>query len=334
MMVLLSTAPATVREHPDPMAIDRADEAPHLGPRPADGRIRPEQPRPQDDPTRPERPPAQDSPTRPETTSDQDSPTSPEPSRVQPEPRSRAEAYADLRRADSPPPAADAHTTPDGGWSWKSLGLSRADNQVADQQLAARRHAEGRHPDGSYDDRGLTPTLRRIESQLDHGALVPDTERFALKSPDRFKEKLAKLMGTEPDRPAADLAAEIHDGIRYTYILSFQPYCANVDKVRRLLGEAGCDQVAFKPSWSGDEYKGINSQWRDRASGQLFEVQFHTQESWEAKQITHAAYEKIESPETTAADRARLREYQRDVTAQIPIPPGALDFVSAKQKGR
>jgi hypothetical protein len=212
--------------------------------------------------------------------------------------------------------------------------LSRADNQVADQQLAARRQAEGRRPDGSYEDRGLTPTLRRIEGQLDHGTLVPDTERFALKSPDRFKEKLAKMMGTEPDRPAADLAGEIHDGIRYTYIFGFEHYSSNVDKVRRLLSEAGCEQIAFKPSWSGDEYKGINSQWRDSASGQLFEVQFHTQGSWEAKQKTHAAYEKIESPETTAADRARLRGYQRDITAQIPIPPGALDFVSAKQKGR
>ena len=229
---------------------------------------------------------------------------------------------------------ADAHTTPDGGWSWKSLGLSRADNQIADQQLAARRQAEGRHPDGSYDDHGLTPTLRRIEAQLDHGTLVPDTERFALKSPDRFKEKLAKMIGTEPDRSAADLAAEIHDGIRYTYIFGFEPYSSNVDKVQRLLSEAGCERIALKPSWSGDEYKGINSQWREPTSGQLFEVQFHTQDSWEAKQKTHAAYEKIESPETAAPDRARLREYQRDITAQIPIPPGALDFVSAKQKGR
>src|ERR1700761_854380 len=288
MMVLLSTAPAPVREHPDPMAIDRADQAPDLGPPPADGRIRPEQPR------------------------TQDGPTPPEPPGGSPESRSRAEAYADLRAADSPPPAAaDAHTTPDGGWSWKSLGLSRADNQVADQQLAARRQAEGRHPDGSYDDRGLTPTLRRIEAQLDHGTLVPDTERFALKSPDRFKEKLAKMIGTEPDRSAADLAAEIHDGIRYTYIFGFEPYSSNVAKVQRLLSEAGCERIAFKPSWSGDEYKGINSQWREPTSGQLFEVQFHTQDSWEAKQKTHAAYEKIESPETAAPDRARLREYQR-----------------------
>src|ERR1700761_1825503 len=117
----LSLAPEPVREQPDLMATDRPDQAPDLGPPPADG------------------------------------PPPPERSGPGPDQRSRAETYADLRAAD-PAPAADvAHTTADGGWSWKSLRLTRADNQVADQQLAARRQAEGRHPDGSYDDRGLTP---------------------------------------------------------------------------------------------------------------------------------------------------------------------------------
>src|ERR1700761_5913587 len=216
MMVLLSTAPAPVREHPDPMAIDRADQAPDLGPPPADGRIRPEQPR------------------------TQDGPTPPEPPGGPPEPRSRAEAYADLRAADSSrPTAADAHTTPDGGWSWKSLGLSRADNQVADQQLAARRQAEGRHPDGSYDDHGLTPTLRRIEAQLDHGTLVPDTERFALKSPDRFKEKLAKLTARYPERNTDQLASAIHDGIRYTFVIDSPAYVAGVRAAEQKLSAEG-----------------------------------------------------------------------------------------------
>ena len=116
------------------------------------------------------------------------------------EPRTRAELYAAGRAADRVPDvpraADEAHTTADGGWAWKSLRLDPPANHVADQQLAARRSAEGRHPDGTYDDRGLTPALRRVETQLDHGALIPDTEKFALKSPDRFKEKLAKMICT------------------------------------------------------------------------------------------------------------------------------------------
>ena len=41
------------------------------------------------------------------------------------------------------------------------------------------------------------------------------------------------------------------------------------------------------------KYKGINSQWIEPDSGQRFEVQFHTRISFEAKQLTHPAYERL-----------------------------------------
>jgi hypothetical protein len=58
----------------------------------------------------------------------------------------------------------------------------------------------------------------------------------------------------------------------------------------------------------------------------MFEVQFHTQESWDAKQKTHEAYEKIEALSTSIEDVERLRAYQREVTAEVRIPAGALDI--------
>ena len=60
------------------------------------------------------------------------------------------------------------------------------------------REAEGRDVDGNYGEHGLTPAMRRIEAQLDHGHLVEDTEKFALKDPDRFKEKLADAHSAKP----------------------------------------------------------------------------------------------------------------------------------------
>ena len=61
---------------------------------------------------------------------------------------------------------------------------------------------------GSYGDTGLTPAMRRIEDQLEHGELVPETEKYALKSLDRFQEKLAKhdrsLSGDNAPRPGAE----------------------------------------------------------------------------------------------------------------------------------
>ena len=44
------------------------------------------------------------------------------------------------------------------------------------------------------------------------------------------------------------------------------------------------------------EYKGINTRWVTQ-EGQRFEVQFHTSESFHAKQnVTHDAYERLRNP--------------------------------------
>ena len=252
------------------------------------------------------------------------------------EPRTRAELYAAGRAADrvpNVPRAADeAHTTADGGWAWKSLRLDPPANHVADQQLAARRSAEGRHPDGTYDDRGLTPALRRVEAQLGHGTLIPDTEKFALKSPDRFKEKLAKMIERYPGQPYGELVSAIHDGIRYTFLFATGDYTAGVADATQALRDRGYDLRIRKPSWNEGDYRGVNSRWCDTDSGVLFEVQFHTPESWQAKQKTHDIYEKLCDARTPPSEREQLEEQQRLIVAAIPVPPG-VETISHYVKG-
>jgi hypothetical protein len=251
-----------------------------------------------------------------------------------PERLDREECYQELRAhdtADLRPGVSATGDVPErtdaGGWKWKGLELDPEANAVADQAIEARRKAEGRDAEGNYPEAGITPDMRRIEAELEHGTLVPDTERFALKSPDRFKEKLAKLITLEADSSPADLAAQIHDGIRYTFMFDGGHYSRGVRQVEDHLTADGYELVGRKPSWSGAEYRGINSQWRDMRSGQLFEVQFHTPESWHAKQCTHDSYEKIECPATLPEERVRLRAFQREIVAKVCIPPGALDFL-------
>ena len=116
--------------------------------------------------------------------------------------------------------------------------------------------------------------MRRIEAQLDHGNLVADTERFALKDPDRYKEKLAGRIALQPDESAANLIAKIHDGIRYTFVYDDEHYTDGVYATEARIEEHGFDLIIRKPNWEGDEYKGVNTQWRDLDSGIFFEVQF------------------------------------------------------------
>src|SRR5262249_37091470 len=92
-------------------------------------------------------------------------------------------------------------------------------SQITDQAVARGSEAEGRDANGNYGERGLTPAMRRVESQLDHGHLAGKTEEYALKDPERFKEKLAERIERFPRADPSDLATEIHDGIRYTFII-------------------------------------------------------------------------------------------------------------------
>jgi hypothetical protein len=234
--------------------------------------------------------------------------------------------------ADPDLPAEDqARTSPDGFWYWKGYKLSPEQSLTADKAIAKCLDAEGRDMNGDYGTRGLTPAMRRIEAQLNHGHLVEDTEKFALKDPDRFKEKLARLTERHPGADLKELVNSISDGIRYTLICDFDYYSAGVADGHTKLKLAGYELIETRPSWGSDQYKGVNSQWREPSSNVRFEVQFHTEESWYAKQKTHLAYEKIQDPSTSIEEVERLREYDRQVTAEVPIPPGALQIKPYKE---
>ena len=226
-----------------------------------------------------------------------------------------------------------ARTNPDGSWDWKGHHLTPEQSLAADRGLTHCRKAEGRDADGNYGEYGLTPAMRRIEVQLDHGNLVANTEQFALKDPDRYREKLAERIAFQPDESVDNLVSRIHDGIRYTFEYGDDRYTEGVYGTESNLKEHGFDLILRRPRWDGEEYKGINSQWRDSDSGLTFEIQFHTHASWEAKQRTHVAYEKLSDPRTPPEEREDLGRFQRHVAASVPIPPGALEIPHYRKEG-
>jgi hypothetical protein len=245
------------------------------------------------------------------------------------EARDREECYRDLRASDQVPGRPPASGNPDGprfadgGWKWKGLELGPEANRAADEGLAVRRAAEGRDAEGNYGEGGLTPAMRRVEAELEHATLAPDTEKLALKSPDRFKEKLAKMIERYPGVPCDELVSAIHDGIRYTFLFPAEDYTASVAAATQALSDRGYDLRIRRPSWDEEDYRGVNSRWCDTGSGVMFEAQFHTPESWEAKQKTHDIYEKLCDTRTTPKEREQLEEQQRLIVSATPVPPGA-----------
>ena len=169
----------------------------------------------------------------------------------------------------------------------------------------------------------ISPAMRAVESQDPDRHLVGFERR--LKDHDRIKEKVydgIKLLKHSPE----EAVSLVPDTIRYTFQYRESRYTQGVwTDIERLKGE-GFKLNKLKNYWSDDQYKGINSTWIEPDTGQRFEVQFHTRISFEAKQLTHTAYERIRSKQADAFEELVLEAFQKKVTADVPVPPGAADI--------
>lgn len=171
----------------------------------------------------------------------------------------------------------------------------------------------------------VTPAMHRIEAEDPDRRLVG--LEFRLKDKDRLTEKVNKAVD-ERGRTVEEALMSVKDAIRYTFQYPDESYTKGVDADCARLKEAGFAPVDRQGTWEDEEYKGINSRWREPKSGLLLEVQFHTQASYEAKQETHSAYERLRQTNVELPDEEirELRAYQRAVSAKVPIPPGATEI--------
>jgi hypothetical protein len=223
-------------------------------------------------------------------------------------------------------PPVDRSGDPPGSWRGDSVRfLPRAVNAELEEKCD---HIADRERET------ISPRLREVESCDPDRCLIGFEDR--LKDRDRIKEKVydgMKLLNRSSDRAISLLP----DTIRYTFQYDETRYTQGVlaDIVR--VKEQGFNLDILKNSWSADQYKGINSQWIEPDTGQRFEVQFHTRISFEAKQLTHGAYERLRTSQADAFEDMVLEAFQKKVTADIPIPPDATeipDHPERKRNGR
>jgi hypothetical protein len=209
----------------------------------------------------------------------------------------------------------DRSTDPTDSWRGeRGRSLDSADNN--------RVEAECDHISRREKER-ISPAMRSVESQDPDRQLVGFEDR--LKGRDRIKEKVYDKM-EELFCSAEEAVSVVSDTIRYTFQYREARYTQGVwTDLERLKGE-GFKLHQLKNSWSGEEYKGINSQWIEPDTGQRFEVQFHTRTSFEAKQLTHDAYERLRTQQADKFEQMVLGAFQAKVSAEVPVPLGATDI--------
>jgi len=225
--------------------------------------------------------------------------------------------WAEYQRRWPPEERRPVDTSNDPPGSWRGDGnrfLKVADNSRVEAacDLIAEREREK-----------ITPALRAIESQDPDRHLIGFND--CLKGRDRFKGKVSGMM-KELSFSLDEAVSYVPDAIRYTFQYRETRYTQGVWADITRLKDQGFELEKLKNSWSGEQYKGINSQWIDPDSGQRFEVQFHTRISFEAKQLTHSSYERLRTKQADAFEELVLEAFQRKVTTDVPIPPGATDI--------
>ena len=265
--------------------------------------------------------------------------------RVQVEARDRFEYYGSLRTAVSWEAAAERFR---GEWvsheaRWPAEARKQADRSGDPEgswrgdsgrflDSAANADVEERCDRIAEAERNVvTPAMREIEACDPERRLVGFEHR--LKGLERIKDKVAADI-EEKGRTPVEALSMVKDVIRYTFVYSGDNYTKGVWGDIARLEERGFEQVERRNTWTGDYYRGLNSRWRDPGTRQLFEVQFHTVTSFEAKQLTHCAYERARNPSTDRSELRELRRIQKSACQQVPVPSGAEDISDYSLEGR
>jgi hypothetical protein len=232
--------------------------------------------------------------------------------------------WAEYQRRWPPAERAPVDRSDDPPGSWRGDGNRVLDRAVNGRvEAACDRIAE-------REEEKISPALRAAESQDPDRHLIGFEHR--LKGRDRIKEKIC---GTTNDfsRSSEQAVSLVPDAIRYTFQYREARYTQGVLADIARLKDQGFELDKLKNSWSHDQYKGINSQWIEPDSGQRFEVQFHTRISFEAKQLTHGAYERLRTQQPDAFEQMVLEAFQKKVTAEVPVPSGADGILDYPERG-
>ena len=169
----------------------------------------------------------------------------------------------------------------------------------------------------------IVPAILRVAAEDPTRTVAGFDHR--IKGVDRLKEKVSALLEPPSILGAGEALSAIVDVVRFTFTYHEIGYTQGVLADVERLKSQGFELDRLKNTWRGQQYKGVNTQWFEPCSGVRFEVQFHTQASLEAKELTHEAYERVRTITEPTAETEReteeLESFQSKVNDKVPIPP-------------
>jgi uncharacterized Zn-binding protein involved in type VI secretion len=140
---------------------------------------------------------------------------------------------------------------------------------------------------------------------------------YKLKSEQSLTRKLQK---TPPD--------QIRDTLRYTIVYDSKNISANANRVMKSLEGGGYEKIRVKNTFGPDkQYQGINTNFLS-PEGQVFELQFHTPESFNVKQnLTHGLYEELRILPNDSPKRVELEQQIINISNEHITQPANINDV-------
>lgn len=91
--------------------------------------------------------------------------------------------------------------------------------------------------------------------------------------------------------------------------------------MQHLLATEGYKTIVVKNTWTNDSaYKGVNT-FIQNEDGDVFEMQYHTQQSFDVKNgLLHKLYEKFRDPKTSIHEKEKLLLEMRKLSSKIKVP--------------
>lgn len=179
-------------------------------------------------------------------------------------------------------------------------------------ELAHQAKAEEIHAKAAAAERNVTPELVKLAGQ--NGMKMEGLD-YRLKEKDSLARKLA-----DPK------SGEINDALRYTMVAPPGELAGSAAKTLAKLEEQGYKVTKVKNTFKpGAPYKGVNTQVM-APDGQMFELQFHTPQSFDMKQnVTHGLYERARLLPDNSPEKAAIGQQMVVSAATVPDPPGLAD---------
>ena len=152
---------------------------------------------------------------------------------------------------------------------------------------------------------------------------------FRLKSQSSLKRKIETEIADGFTHSQA--VNKIRDAIRYTTVFKEKDFVTRYKAMQYLLAIQGYKTIVVKNTWKNDSaYKGVNT-FIQNENGDVFEMQYHTQQSFDVKNgLLHKLYEKFRDLKTPIHEKEKLLLEMRKLSSKIKIPEG-VEFIEDKK---